>query len=582
VRGIEPAVAFHVAALLAAALAVSPGTAGAAPRQFTVWAAGDGTKVRQDDVQHPGREGNAAWDGEAVRIFGARNETVAFQLFVEAGERPLTVTGLSVSWSRSGPRAEVFSEHYLDIKAPTPDDEHGGWFWYRAAAPAFTPGPVPDALVPFSARPGRGGLPVAVLPGKLQGFWFDVELPVWPPLAPGGVRGQVTVTTNRGTLVVPVALEVLDLVLPDDDPVKTMVYMSDVERRHGREDPGLRHAYRLMAHRHRFDVAEGVGLEGLPAYRQYLTGEAFTAKRGYDGPGQGQGIAVFGVGFYGAVSDSETREQLWRKFDSYAEWFSANAPRVLPFIYLIDEPGPKMFPWVREKSAWIKDNPGPGGKLPVFLTKNPRPELEGAIDIWATVADQVDLGRLAEEKRKGRRWWFYNGMRPMSGAVTIDAPATDFRVQPWLCWLNGVELWFYWESTHWQHNHSGPRAGLDQNVWTDPVTFTSGDVNVNGDGTLFYPGEDACFPDQDRGVPGPISSIRMKNLRRGQQDVAYLRLALARGMTTATRRLAQGLVPRGFSAADAGQPASWPADGDAFEEVRAKLARLALGRALGD
>jgi hypothetical protein len=575
VGGIE---ARPAAVLLAGLLAVSP-VAGA-PRPFTVWAAGDGTRVRADDTAHPGRHGNSAWDGETVRLFSARNETVAFQLFVEAGEKPLTVRSVSLVWSRTGPRHEAFSEHYLDLTAPTPDDEHGGWFWYRAAAPAFTPGPVPDALVPLSARPGCGGFPLPVPSGRLQGFWFDVEVPSIPPVAPGGVRGKLAVATDRGTVAVPVALEVLDLTLPDDDPVKTMVYMSDVGRRHGHDDPALRHAYRLMAHRHRFDTAEGVGLEELPAFRKYLTGEAFTRANGYDGPGQGRGLAVFGVGFYGAVSDSETKAVLWRKFDDYAKWFSVNAPGVLPFIYLTDEPGPQMFPWVREKSAWIRENPGPGGKLPVFLTKNPRPELEGAVDIWATVADQVDLERLPAELKKGRRWWFYNGMRPMSGAVTIDAPATDFRVQPWICFLNGVELWFCWESTHWRHNHQGPRAGRDQDVWKDPVTFTTGDVNANGDGTLFYPGEDACFPAQDRGVPGPISSIRMKNLRRGQQDIAYLRLALDRGMKTAAMKLAKGLVPRAFRAAKSGEPASWPADGDAFEEVRARLARLARGRPL--
>ena len=49
-----------------------------------VWAIGDGDKVDRDDTIHPGRAGNAVWDGTSIRLFGARNEIVAFQLIVDA------------------------------------------------------------------------------------------------------------------------------------------------------------------------------------------------------------------------------------------------------------------------------------------------------------------------------------------------------------------------------------------------------------------------------------------------------------------------------------------------------------------
>ena len=60
-----------------------------------VWAIGDGDKVDRDDTIHPGRAGNAVWDGTSIRLFGARNEIVAFQLIVEAdgsGIRALSAT----------------------------------------------------------------------------------------------------------------------------------------------------------------------------------------------------------------------------------------------------------------------------------------------------------------------------------------------------------------------------------------------------------------------------------------------------------------------------------------------------------
>src|SRR5215212_10262580 len=49
------------------------------------WAVNDGEKVERDDLNNPNRRGNSAWDGRTVKIFGARNEVIAFQVIVEAG-----------------------------------------------------------------------------------------------------------------------------------------------------------------------------------------------------------------------------------------------------------------------------------------------------------------------------------------------------------------------------------------------------------------------------------------------------------------------------------------------------------------
>ncbi len=559
------------AGTLLAAVFVSAPVRAELPR---LWVAGDGDRIPADALDYPSRDLNPFWDGRMIRITACRNETVAVQVVVAAEFSAVTVTGVEVRFAAPpfNRIAEVFSEHYLNVVKPSPDDEHGGWFWYKAAAPNLT-GWLPDALVPLTARAGRGGLPIRIEYGRQQAFWIDLAIPNDPAFPAGLLRATVRVQTNEGLVHLPLQLEVVDAALPDTDLVKTMIYLSDVERRHGITDPAIRRAYRLMAHRHRFDTAEGVGLAELPAYAPYLTGDAFTRAAGYDGPGQGQGLRVFGVGFYGAVG-KQTKAELWKEFDAYAEWFKAHAPKVLSFIYLTDEPRKDMWAWVKEKGDWIHENPGPGGKLPVFVTMKPRPEVEGAVDIFDTVADALNIDGVKAERAKGRRWWFYNGMRPMSGAVTIDAPGVDFRVQPWICWLNGVECWFYWESTHWQHNHQGPRAGKDQNVWVDPVTFAGGDAEVNGDGTLFYPGQDAIFKDQDRGIPGPVSSIRMKNLRRGQQDLAYVALAIANGHERQARAIGKKLIPRAFSDAKPGEPASWPVDGTAWERARQQLIDL--------
>src|SRR5690242_21884762 len=60
----------------------------------TIWAVNDGEKIERDDLNNPNKQTNSAWDGSRVKIFGARNEIIAFQLIIEAdkdGVNRLTV-----------------------------------------------------------------------------------------------------------------------------------------------------------------------------------------------------------------------------------------------------------------------------------------------------------------------------------------------------------------------------------------------------------------------------------------------------------------------------------------------------------
>src|SRR5919108_6676931 len=49
-----------------------------------VWAVNDGEKIARDDFNNPNKSTNSAWDGHKIKIFGARNEIIAFQLIIEA------------------------------------------------------------------------------------------------------------------------------------------------------------------------------------------------------------------------------------------------------------------------------------------------------------------------------------------------------------------------------------------------------------------------------------------------------------------------------------------------------------------
>ena len=76
---------FASALAVARCCALSPALAEAGVAR--VWAVSDGEKVEQDDLASPLRTRNSAWDGRTVRLFGARNEVIAFQVMVEADAR---------------------------------------------------------------------------------------------------------------------------------------------------------------------------------------------------------------------------------------------------------------------------------------------------------------------------------------------------------------------------------------------------------------------------------------------------------------------------------------------------------------
>ncbi len=142
-------------------------------------------------------------------------------------------------------------------------------------------------------------------------------------------------------------------------------------------------------------------------------------------------------------------------------------------------------------------------------------------------------------------------------------------------------MYFFWHAVHWRHN-SQKQGDRNQNVWADPITFDNrgqprkpidGQGYINGDGVLMYPGEEKLHPDEDRGVPGPVSTVQLANLRRGLQDHQYLTMARALGLTKEVAAALTTIVPRVFS--DAGERVSFPETGDAYE-----AARLALGKAI--
>jgi hypothetical protein len=459
-------------------------------------------------------------------------------------------------------------------------ESHADWVWEpgSVAAPADTLGRKPVQIVPENARAGRGGFPLRVPPGQNQAIF--VELYIGRERPPGLYEGMVTVSADGRAHEVPVTLEVLDFALPDRPTLPVMVYFeqSEVELYQGRN---LADAYHRFAHEHRVEFVHAYRPEAVDAAAARFDGRAFSRDAGYEGPGEGVGNRIVPASFYGPNGFS-TRDG-WPRADAWMTFLRQTVAHALSFVYLPDEPTPDRFPEVRRIAQTVHDNPGPGGKLPTFLTRLIEPALRGMIDIWCSPPQALDLAAAAAEQKAGHQVWFYNHGRPNGPTLVIDAPPTDGRVVGWAAFKHRLDGYFYWHGVHWRHN-SQKQGERNQNVWAEPVTFDNrGQPNkadfgyINGDGVLMYPGEEKLHPEEDRGIAGPIDSLQFANLRRGLEDYEYLVIARRLGLDDLVSDALTAIVPRVFS--DAGARIGFSEDGDAFERARIRLGRAIAAHA---
>lgn len=586
-----------VSALLALACAV-PVHAGVA----ALWAVGDGEKIAPDTTASPLAAGNAAWDGRTARLFGARNEVLAFQVIVQAGASGVGSLSVALPELRqrggasriayappasdpslsAGRPIQLFSVRSMKVAEET----HASWAWEPGspAAPKHTVGWQPVQLVPENARSGRGGFPLKVAPGSAQAVWIEVYTGRDRPA--GVYDGTLTVHADGASRTMPVELEILDFDLPDEGSMNAMVFYEPDQPvlYQGRNlDP----AYHRFAHRHRVELVHAYDEARVRASLGRLNGADFTASSGYEGPGEGRGNRIVPLTFYGPGKDFDERESAWRRADAWTTFLKTTLPDARTFLYLPDEPYPPQYPYVKRLAENVHSNPGPGRALPTFLTKAIVPDFADLVDIWCVPPQAFDVAKAAAERGKGRRVWFYNGGRPNGPTPVIDAPATEARAVAWAAFKHEADTYFYWHGVHWRHN--GQKQGeRNQNVWANPITFDNrgqprkpieDQGYINGDGVLLYPGEEKLHPAEDRGLAGPVGTVQLANLRRGLQDHLYLTMARGLGLEPAVQRALGAVVPRVFS--EAGPTVGFAETGETFEAARRELADAILAARKG-
>jgi len=187
-----------------------PPTAARGSAKPTVWAAPPlvkidpvtGKAMLPDTTDDP-RRANAVWDGGAVGLFGARAETVSFQLVVERPPAAGRWTCAVRPGALTGPDGARIAPESVSLFANWPARNRSKR-WQPAYCVPVEPGAALALPDPARKLPGRTN----------RSFYVEVYVPRSAP--PGAYKGAVRVTAGDEAVAVPVELDVLDFALPEE------------------------------------------------------------------------------------------------------------------------------------------------------------------------------------------------------------------------------------------------------------------------------------------------------------------------------------------------------------------------------
>ncbi|MCX6348525.1 MAG: DUF4091 domain-containing protein [Candidatus Aureabacteria bacterium] len=525
---------------------------------ITVWATGDSAQVFPSA---PIETSNHHWQGSppALLLKGARNEWVAAQLVLNS---PRTVSSVSVEVgdlrgdARVIPRSNIrlFVEIYVPVKNAT--DRSG----------STGPGEYPDPLVPFDdpySPPGRGiAAPFSLPRDRNFPVWIDLFIP--PGTPPGTYRGEITVTVrDRPAKIVGLELTVWSFALPARRSLQVFFDLYAYRFSQGEGRPfalsdetweALQH-YEIMAHEHGFsnghwglmpDILDEGRKIDWTLYDRYL-GQVLDGSLFDDRAPP----ACWELPFPENWDPGETVLRNYCR-EIVRHWEEKGWDLSSAFAYVFDERGP-LNPQVKRYGQILAA--ASGERIDFFYTCPPHPNLFGVVDIWCPRASEYGPEEMRARQKEGEKGFFYHAGEPSVGLMCLDTIGVAFRTWAWIAWKYGADGFFDWASNFW-----------GDSPYTDPASHGED----NGNMYLFYPGRKL----DTIGLPpvsGPISSFRMKMVRRGIQDYEYFRLAQGLGLDPDP--IVDSIVRRGLQEAGAAgiDSRAWSRDAEDWYRARDAL-----------
>ena len=427
----------------------------------------------------------------------ARNEHEGFQAVVIPVLSAVRKASVAVSPLKSISGSNDFTDGKVSValvghvdvadKVRYDADYHGWW---------------PDPLLDFQTV-------CDAQPGEHVAFWIDVATSARTPA--GDYQGTVTVKAEgRAPIVLRLTVHVWDFELPQRGHLRNAFTYNErrVQRLYNKEwSKALARKYHDLILDHRLNIDQ--------LYRGDAP-DVEVVKYGVS-----RGMNAFNVG--SEFRHDQPKEP--EKLAAYIERLKSDGLFDYAYVYGFDEVKADKFAEMKETFGLVHQRyPG----LKTMTTAQDRSfgvktGLRDVVDIWVPLTDAYDLAEARKLRAEGKQMWWYVCIVPPHPYANwfIEYPAIESRLLTGaMSYKYEVDGFLYYLINEWQSN----RRPISQGPYTewDPASFSERkDPNdkekitayANGDGSLICPGPD-----------GPLSTVRLENIRDGFEDYEYLYL----------------------------------------------------------
>ncbi|MEA3401929.1 MAG: DUF4091 domain-containing protein [Armatimonadota bacterium] len=426
-----------------------------------------------------------------LHIDMARNEVEGTQLVVLAREQTrlqLDMTNLQREDTHEpfAGEVELFQVGYAKTEAPPQYAvDYVGWW--------------PDLLIPVEQIPGGE---MTAEPYECMPVWINVRSR--RQTRPGTYWGFVHLhrAGSDTPLTMPLEVVVHDVALPDSTTIRTgfALYEGMIENTYGDDfSEDLLFQFRRFMADHRINPSdiyrrELHDIEMLKYFDERDQLNAFCVRylrRSEDGQGWGE----------------EQLQALAEELDPFVARLREEGLAEKGYFYGWDERGPQYYPEMARVGRFIKQR---YPEIPFVTTAKDHTfglesGLDGLVDVWVPLTPRYDRELAEAARQRGTHVWWYICIGPHHPYANwfIEYPAIEPRLLWWMTWDYGAEGFLYYTMSRWP-NAERPMsiAGGNKTDW-DPDSYKG----ANGDGCLIAAGPE-----------GPISTIRVENIRDGIED----------------------------------------------------------------
>lgn len=363
----------------------------------------------------------------------------------------------------------------------------------------------PDPLIPAEQIPG--GEMIAE-PYECMPIWINVRST--KQTLPGTYRGELLVhrAGEDEPGQVPLIVNVHDVTLPDSTTITTAfaLYEGMIRNTYGDAfSDGLLFEFRRFMADHRINPSDIYqrGFHDIEMLKYFDERDQLNAfcvryiRRSEDGEGWRE----------------EQLAELKAELDPYVAQLREEGLVDRGYFYGFDERGAEYFPEMRRVGEFLQAN---YPEIPFVTTAYDHTYglesgLDGLVDAWVPLTSRYDPEAAAAARERGTSVWWYICIGPEHPYANwfVEYPAIEARLLWWMTYQQRSDGFLYYTMSRWP-NADAPMTvtGSNRTDW-DPQSYRT----ANGDGCLIVAGPE-----------GPLSTVRLENIRDGIEDHELLTL----------------------------------------------------------